>query len=305
MMWLLAKLPSVVALQQSGLFHSLRDFERWWGTGHRFSNDAGAGTSSFARMTDVLAKEDFYRVCRPACRHIFETLAATGDARFVVEQTPENLEFEETIRGIFPDARFLHVLRDPRDAALSMRRAARAWANEFPGRPIHIANRWVEYIGRARGLAASTDRYLEVRYEDLKSNGPAELARVAKWMGLTVDDATCAAAIEACDLDNVRSGSDLPAGFFGKGRSGSWREGLSQGDLRLIEYIVGEDMERFGYEREHPRSKEKPWRLSLHEKLAPLFTKVRGKWLRMTRGPRLAATHRSEELLYTQRKNAK
>ena len=307
MMWLLAKLPSVVALQQSGLFHSLRDFEKWWGTGHRFSTDGPPGSTgeeSFGRTTSILSKSDYYRVCRPACEHIFARLAGAGSAEIVVEQTPENMEFEETIRGVFPDARFLHVLRDPRDACLSMRKAATAWENEFPGRPIHIANRWVEYINRAKKLQSSTDRYLEVRYEDLKSDGPAELARIADWLGISVDSETCAAAFKACRLEKMRDDREMPRGFFGKGRIGAWKDEFSKSDLRVIEYIVGPEMERFGYERQHPRSTEKPFRLSVHEKMARIFAKWRGRWLRASRVLRKASTHRSDELLYTHRKES-
>ena len=121
---------------------------------------------------------------------------------------------QDSIRQVFPDAYFLHVIRDPRDTCVSMLRAAKAWENELPGRVIHVANRWNEYMRRADRLRESTDRYIEVRYEDLKANGVSELERIGQGLDLGVDAETCARAIEACALERMQKGADLPKGFF-------------------------------------------------------------------------------------------
>ena len=321
MMWLLARLPRVVTLQQSGLFHALRGFERWWTTDHAFSKRADAdgeaasselnggpmrgGGRGFDGTTSVLDRERYNALVRPICAHVFDRIAsASPGTEVVVEQTPENMELEKSIRGLFPDAYFLHVVRDPRDAAVSMLKAAKAWRNEFPGRPAHVANRWNEYIARARELRQSTDRYLEIRYEDLKTNGATELKRVAAWLGVDADESVCQAAIEECTLDRMRSQTDMPDGFFGKGTAGGFANELSSANLRLVEYIVGENMESYGYERKHPKSRTKPMRLSLHEALAARLGRSRLLWRVLTRGVRKSAAHVREEVRYTQAKGS-
>ncbi|HED66111.1 MAG TPA: sulfotransferase [Planctomycetes bacterium] len=267
-MLLLARLPGVSVLQQAGLFHALEGLDRWWGASHRFSN----GAPEPNRSTDeILDREDYRRLVRPVADHVFQAIAAeTPGTEVVVEQTPENLQFHDEILELFPDAYFLHVVRDPRDAACSMRRAARSWDNDFPGRPIHIARRWVEYANRARTLASKTKRFHSVRYEDLLERGPEELARIASWMGLELSDADCVEAVEACSLRRLKDqeAERVPNGFFGKGQSGAWRGELSRSDLRILEYVLGDELEAAGYVRDHPRSRSKPFAVTWHEILA-------------------------------------
>lgn len=310
MMWLLAKLPSVVAVQQSGMFHALRDIEGWWRTDHSFSRQAdgssecdggeAAGGLEFVDSTTVLSPDDYFELVGSVCGHVHTEIAAKGGSRVVVEQTPENMEFEASIRRVFPGAYFLHVIRDPRDTCVSMMRAAKAWENELPGRVIHVANRWNEYMRRADKLKESTDRYVEVRYEDLKTNGAAELERVARALDLEVDSETCQQAVKACALDRMRQRTDLPKGFFGQGQSGGWRDQLSGSDVRVLEYIARADMLRHGYALEHKRSSVKPMRLVLHEALARGLAKWRGPWLRRSKRLRTAVGHVREEIRYTQ-----
>ena len=160
MMWLLARLPSVVALQHSGLFHALRDIERWWQTGHAFTKTHGraipsatgkprGGGPNFDQTTTVLTRESYNELIRPVCAHVFDQIAsANPNTQVVVEQTPENMEFERSIRGMFPDARDSGSSR-----CLLLHAQGRPGVGErIPGRPIHIANRWNEYVARAARL---------------------------------------------------------------------------------------------------------------------------------------------------------
>ena len=307
LMWLLAKLPSVVALQQSGMFHALRDAEKWWKANHAFSKESSTdGTAPDGVLFDgtqgLLPHEKYYELVRPFCAHVHEKVAAASPGtNIVVEQTPENLEFQETIRAFFPDAYFLHIVRDPRDACVSMLRAAKSWDNELPGRPIHVANRWNEYMRRAKKLREQTENFAEIRYEDLKTNGVEELGRIAKWLGLDLPDAAIREAFEAAALDRMRERPDLPTGFFGRGKTGGWRHQLSRSNHRVLEYIVGDEMERMGYEREHSKSRKKPFRLKFHHWLSNRLERYRLPFLKRSKRLRGWIKHLREEIDYSQR----
>ena len=116
---------------------------------------------------------------------------------------------------------------------------------------------------------------------------------------------TAQAAIEACTVERMSAQTNMPNGFFGKAKSGTWRDALSGSDLRLVEYIFGEEMARYGYERAHPRSKIKPFRLWFHERLSARLARCRGLWRRLSRGMRKSAAHRRAEIRYTQSKNSR
>ena len=66
------------------------------------------------------------------------------------------------IERALPEARFVHVIRDGRDVALSIRDRA---VKEHP--IDRIAERWVRRITRAREQAKRLAHYEEIRYENL------------------------------------------------------------------------------------------------------------------------------------------
>src|SRR5690606_27950046 len=95
------------------------------------------------------------------------------------------------LKALFPSARFLHIVRDGRDVACSYRevmalRTSSIYRPELPVEIGEIAARWsgdVRTIRDQLGRIASDDT-LELRYEDLVRDAPAELRRICLWLGV-------------------------------------------------------------------------------------------------------------------------
>jgi hypothetical protein len=88
-----------------------------------------------------------------------------------------------TIRQVLPEARFIHIIRDGRDAALSLRRM---WFS--PGWEIETqAAYWCKYVQAARLAGAGHNDYLEVRYEELIMNTAATLKKICDFVELEYD----------------------------------------------------------------------------------------------------------------------
>ncbi len=292
--WLLAQHPSVTTLHQSGLFYCFEHLKKWWERDIRFSRwpidgETARGDALYdvKSTADELAPEALNAYCRHLGAHIYGELAArTEGLKVVVEQTPEHLALAPFIEAVFPEASFLHLVRDPRAVYASLREAVSSWAapGSFPSSPIQAAAAWNRSMQLGRELQARTPNYRPVRYETLHSDGPQELERIFRWLELETDLASCQRAFDACRIDNLRAKTAAARGFFRKGSALGWREELSSSTLRLIEYICGDELERWGYERLHPRSKERPLRLALYEASARLLAKLRGKG-KFLRGP--------------------
>lgn len=91
----------------------------------------------------------------------------------------------ENIRRVLPEARFVHIIRDGRDAALSLRRQ---WFS--PGWEIETqAAYWRNYVTRGRRAGRGRPDYLEVRYEDLILRTRGTLEEVCRFVALDYDDA--------------------------------------------------------------------------------------------------------------------
>jgi hypothetical protein len=100
------------------------------------------------------------------------------------DKTPLYCMELDTIRKILPEARFIHIIRDGRDAALSLRRM---WFS--PGWEIETqAEYWRGCILAARRAGLGHKDYMEVRYEDLVLKTRETLNRICTFIELDYDD---------------------------------------------------------------------------------------------------------------------
>jgi hypothetical protein len=123
----------------------------------------------------------------PAVRTFYEAyMAEQGKPRWG-EKTPTYVQKMKLIQRALPEARFIHVIRDGRDVALSvLDRTVRELT------AADIAGRWQKKITKAREDAPKLDYYMEIRYEDLILDTEPVLRKVAEFVDLPWDDAMLA-----------------------------------------------------------------------------------------------------------------
>jgi len=263
-MLLLAQHPGVVALQQADFFRRLAHFGRWFETEDRFGScvlarglrgdlPAESTRDGLARLSikDALPGGLWKDHSRELARGVYDAvLACAPGAEVVVEQTPEYVQVWERILEVFPDAWFVHVVRDPRSVFCSHKSAAKSWADptRFSHDPFSVGREWVDDVTRGRAIGGATRRYVELRYEELKADGPGHLRRLFETLELPADDELCRRAVEACSLQSLRGSKHAPSGFFRAGQTDGWRSEMSGGELRALEHAAGETMRELGYE---------------------------------------------------------
>jgi len=275
-MLLLAQHPQVVALQQIDFFRRLAHLGRWFDTREAYGmralttavaegiepEDESRGLSRIP-LSNVLSEERYYELVQPLAEDVYNRLAdCNTDNHVVVEQTPEYVQVWREILKVFPDAYFIHVVRDPRSVFCSQRNAAKSWADptRFSCDPVAIAGEWTLDVTRAREIAKATERYLELRYEDMRGTPTESLTRIFEWLDLPCDNASVEDAVAACSIDKMRGSAHAPKGFFRKGEVQGWRREMSRKDVRMLEYIAAGTMRECGYETTTDVDKM-PWRL--------------------------------------------
>ena len=206
-------------------------------------------------------RERAARVFRTSYRLLL--LAAGDGGRRFAEKNPENCFVLPFLAETFPDARFIQIIRDGRDVAvshaekpwLSSRSAgsgrrgrggqpwgpwARWWvederAEEFAGvsDTRRAAWSWRRYTASAReGLAAlPADRSLTVRYEDVVRDPGAAAESVARFLGHPSAPAELRAAFARADAGSV----------------GRWRRSLDEDQQRDVELEAGDLLRELGY----------------------------------------------------------
>jgi hypothetical protein len=156
----------------------------------------------------------------------------------------------ELLDRLFPDAQYVHLIRDGRDAALSFLQMpegtfTRTWAH--PTTPEQFACLWSTEVVDARSLGrrAGASRYHEVRYEELVAS-PEETVR-----GIC---AFAAVPFEPAMLDYTGS-VDVSAKphqqrLLTPPTSGvrSWREDMPADDVTAFESVAGDLLSELGYE---------------------------------------------------------
>lgn len=133
---------------------------------------------------------------------------------------------------LWPKARFIHILRDPRDVARSTLQMG--WA----GHVYYGANYWVGPEQRWEVLTRLPEsQRIDVRYENLVRQPVEELTRLCNFLGVEYDAAMM-------DYDRNTTYAKPDASLIEQ-----WRRKLTAYEIGLVEAVCGDLLERRGYER--------------------------------------------------------
>ena len=114
-----------------------------------------------------------------------EVLARSGKLRWA-EKDPTYTLHALFIEELFPDALYIHLLRDGHDVVASFRDR---WGYKSAARAAR--SEWARYVTAARELGARlpADRFLELRYEDLVADPEGQGRRLFAFLGEDWDPA--------------------------------------------------------------------------------------------------------------------
>ncbi|MGB0563988.1 MAG: sulfotransferase family protein [Spirulinaceae cyanobacterium] len=159
---------------------------------------------------------------------------------------------------IWPQARFIHIVRDPRDVAQDA--IALGWSgNVWTG-----VEQWLlaEYLWEGFALQLPSDRQLTLRYEDLMTDHPSVLSQLCAFVGVEYDSAM---------LDyTTYTDYALPV----PQQSQLWKDALEATEIQLIEARVGDLLEQRGYQPSGLPKLKPSWRDRLYLKLQSRLTRT-------------------------------
>lgn len=194
-------------------------------------------------------------VSRPAFIEAFAALCLqnAGKARWA-EKTPRNISRIGTIFHFFPEARFVHVLRDGRDVACSLRTHPRH--EVVDGRLVPL-DTWKPLAGCARRWRDDIEcsrphwndpRFHTLRYEDLVRDPGSVLRRLMAFLGEPWDDAMLAHAGGSSSRDVTRFAQNPEAiGAVNASSIGRWQRDLDAKDRDTFKRIAGPLLIELGY----------------------------------------------------------
>ncbi len=186
------------------------------------------------------------------------------DARWG-DKTPGYVKSMREIQGYLPEARFIHLIRDGRDVALSV--LEQSWG---PQSIEAAAEKWRSRVNRGRSQAPYLGFYMEVRFEDLVLETERELRRICELIGIDFDERMLGYH-ETAEQRLQEKARALPRAH-GEAQSaekrlashaktfeppnpeliGTWRKRMDAADRAAYEALAGDLLDELGYETENP-----------------------------------------------------
>jgi hypothetical protein len=230
-------------------------------TSNRTWGDFGIEESTMRTALEEVSRGD----AAAAVRAFFEIYAREQGKPRWGDKTPAYMLSITRIGRALPEARFIHLIRDGRDVALSQ--TARA-INEQPPAPEQAA-RWVKRIDKSREQAGKLDRerYLEARYEDLVRDPEPVLRRICELIALDYDPRMLTYYERAAERLQEMAGELRGGGGHARQAAGyridnhlpttrppdptkldKWRREMEPADLAAYNEVAGGRLRELGYE---------------------------------------------------------
>jgi hypothetical protein len=261
-------------------FHELHFFEELWSPGSAFQPLPAGEAEDLVRRLFIIQRHGYLtqrKGKRDAACSDGETQAVVAHAgdqsgpslfeafllhetgahgrSIPVDQTPRNGLYLPEILRLYPEARIINMVRDPRDVLLSQknkwkrrhlggtsitrRESVRSWLNYHP---LTIIKLW-RASERAGRIAGSDPRVRTVRFEDLLSDPRRVVSSIVSHIGVDFDDRMLDIPVVGSSVghdDPHRMGIDA-------GRTGGWRAGLSATEIAICERCAGSEAIALGY----------------------------------------------------------
>jgi hypothetical protein len=180
--------------------------------------------------------------------------------RLIGEKTPDNVRFFPVLKNAFPRSKFIHIVRDGRDCAVSgwfhNLRTTPEWThktfNSLDAYVTNFAQEWACDVGAGtRFGAALPDSYLAIRYEDLVAKSAPVLEEILMFLGASAEPDVVATCLRGGSFETLSGGrargEENRGSFFRKGISGDWRQHFTAETARRFDEKAGTWLARYGY----------------------------------------------------------
>lgn len=176
----------------------------------------------------------------------FMAFAQSRNKKRYGDKTPRYIEHLPLLARLWPDAKFVHLVRDGREVALSYA--------EVPFGPNTVAKAaalWRERValGMKQGRPLGPERYIELRYERLLENPREEIGGLCTFLDLDFDPAMLDHSEQARSEVLHRARLYNPNVTRSISKTRSWDEQMPKSQVEVFEAIAGDTLSELGYDR--------------------------------------------------------
>lgn len=146
------------------------------------------------------------------------------------------------------------MIRDGRDSAISAYTRFKSKLPVDKSRHDYIkdfANGWSSRINLARSIMKTSERYIEVRYEDMHSFPEIEVKRMLSFLRVDDSESSINKCINASTFESLSGGRKRGQidenSHYRRGEVGGWRDSLTEAEISDFESIASDTMSLLGY----------------------------------------------------------
>lgn len=196
---------------------------------------------------------DFKKILKYFIKCFAETFYADRtNPKVWIEKTTSTEIYANELSEMFPKAKFIHIIRDPRDNWASLKSG---WDKRYKNFNDNLNRLMQSMIERGKlGMEMAEynkeiigkDRYVVVRYEDITLNPEREMSNLANFIGIPFSNSL----LRPTTLGFPWKGNNFTGKNFTKPSNdnvGKWIDRIDQNEAKLIEYHFKDLMNYYGY----------------------------------------------------------
>lgn len=162
------------------------------------------------------------------------------------DKTPSYLYEIELLKKYFPQAKFIHMIRDPRDVSLSFQKS---WGKNL----FSSAHKWNTSLNITNSkIPKLVNDYLEIKYENLTANPISEMKSVCNFIGINFES-----SMLNIKKTSERFGDAKNSNYILSKNSKKYLNKLSIKQITKIENICYNSMINKGYEPLYANEQQK------------------------------------------------
>jgi hypothetical protein len=150
------------------------------------------------------------------------------------DKTPRNVYQLPFLLSSFPEAKFIHIVRDPRDNVLSVK-------NTWNKNIFRAAYKWQQGIDSVKGINEDRGRLAEITYEKLLRDTEAVLRQLSAFIGISYQDG----------MDKLQKKVEGKGGEIDQKNFDKYLDELKNNEIKYIEQLTKKGLEKYNYKLEH------------------------------------------------------
>lgn len=230
-------------------------------------NDKMGKTNGFiynerATYTQPLVRRDVQFILRTMIGMVLLNVDIKPGAKWIGDKTPLYTQSIDYLHHVFPQARFVNIVRDVRDACTSTfhqaqrlyREGLNANRREQPEEVIEpFVQTWRRAVNdTARFQKTHPDVIHTLRYEDLHAEPMETMRKVMQFLEVDDSDDSVQTCLDSGSFETLakgrKRGEENRDSFFRKGVVGDWKNVFNAEHLQTILKLASDELTHYGYD---------------------------------------------------------